>query len=121
MRFAVQEHFARHHHYDFRLEMDGVAKSWAIPKGMPLKRGEKRLAIQVEDHSIDYMDFEGEIPEGMYGAGRVLIWDKGEYELLKKGRNEIKFRLIGNKLEGKYLMVKFPKAGKNAWLIMRSD
>ncbi len=121
MKFSVQEHFATHHHYDLRMEMDGVAKSWAVPKGLPLERGEKRLAIQVEDHSIDYMDFEGEIPEGMYGAGRVLIWDKGEYELLKRSKSEIKVKFMGEKLRGEYILVKFPRAGKNAWLIVKGN
>ena len=120
MKFVVQEHFATHHHYDFRLEMDGVAKSWAVPKGLPLKKGEKRLAIQVEDHSIEYMDFEGEIPKGMYGAGKVLIWDKGTYELLKRSEKEIKVRLNGERLKGTYVLIRFPKGGKNAWLIIKT-
>ncbi|AGK61999.1 DNA ligase D, 3-phosphoesterase domain protein [Archaeoglobus sulfaticallidus PM70-1] len=117
MNFVVQEHFAKKHHYDFRLEMNGVAKSWAVPKGMPLKRGERRLAIQVEDHDVDYMDFEGEIPDG-YGAGTVRIWDRGEYDLLKRSDNEIKVRLRGNKLNGVYVLLRFPKAGENSWLII---
>ncbi len=121
MRFVVQEHFASRHHYDFRLEMDGVAKSWAVPKGMPTERGEKRLGIQVEDHSLDYMDFEGEIPPGMYGAGRVLIWDRGTYELLKRDDREIKVKLNGEKLKGTYVLIRFPKSGKNAWLIIKKD
>jgi DNA ligase D-like protein (predicted 3'-phosphoesterase) len=118
MKFVVQEHFARTHHYDFRLEMDGIAKSWAVPKGFPAKRGERRLAIQVEDHDIDYMDFEGEIPEGLYGAGRVRIWDRGEYELLKRTETEIKIRLLGKKLKGVYILIRFPKGGENAWLLI---
>lgn len=121
MRFVVHEHFASHHHFDLRLEIDGVAKSWAVPKGMPPRRGMKRLAIQVEDHSLDYMDFEGEIPEGYYGAGKVLIWDKGEYELLKRTEKEIKVRFMGEKLKGEYVLIKFPKAGKNAWLVILSE
>jgi DNA ligase D-like protein (predicted 3'-phosphoesterase) len=118
MKFVIHEHFASRHHYDLRLEMEGVAKSWAVPKGMPLKKGEKRLAIQVEDHSLDYMVFEGEIPEGYYGAGRVLIWDKGEYELLKFTDKEIKVKLMGKKLNSVYVLLKFPKAGENAWLVI---
>ncbi|RLI81134.1 3'-phosphoesterase [Archaeoglobales archaeon] len=117
MKFVVHEHFASRHHYDLRLEMEGVAKSWAVPKGMPLKKGERRLAIQVEDHSLEYMDFEGEISEG-YGAGRVLIWDKGEYELLKLTGKEIKVKLMGKKLNGIYVLFKFPKAGESAWLVI---
>ncbi|MEM0351238.1 MAG: DNA polymerase ligase N-terminal domain-containing protein [Archaeoglobaceae archaeon] len=118
MKFCVQEHFARRHHFDLRLEMDGVAKSWAIPKGFP-EVGERRLAIQVEDHSIEYMDFEGIIEEG-YGKGVVRIWDRGEYELIKKTEREIKFRLKGNKLKGTYVLLKFEKSGKNAWLLLKA-
>ncbi|MCQ4153146.1 MAG: 3'-phosphoesterase [Archaeoglobales archaeon] len=117
MKFCVQEHFAKKHHYDLRLEMDGVAKSWAIPKDFP-EKGEKRLAIQVEDHSIEYMDFEGEIAEG-YGKGTVKIWDRGEYELLKRTDKEIKFRLNGQKLKGVYVLLKFEKVGKDNWLLMK--
>jgi DNA ligase D-like protein (predicted 3'-phosphoesterase) len=120
MRFVVQEHFASHHHFDFRLEIDGIAKSWAVPKGMPEKKGDKRLGIQVEDHDVNYMDFEGKIPFG-YGMGKVFIWDKGTYELLKKSNEEIKVRLNGEKLKGTYVLLKFPKGGKNAWLILKVD
>lgn len=118
MRFCVQEHFAKRHHFDLRLEMDGVAKSWAVPKGIP-EEGEKRLAIQVEDHDIEYMDFEGVIEEG-YGKGVVKVWDKGEYELLKRGEKEIKFRAHGNKLKGVYVLLKFEKGGENSWLLMKA-
>ena len=118
LKFVVQEHFARRHHFDLRLEMDGVAKSWAIPKEIPKRRGERRLAIQTEDHSIEYMDFEGVIPFG-YGKGEVKIWDRGVYELLKRTSGEIKFRLHGEKLKGDYVLIKFPKAGENAWLLIK--
>jgi len=99
--------------------MDGVAKSWAIPKGLPAKRGEKRLAIQVDDHDVEYMDFEGEIKEG-YGAGRVFIYDKGEYELIKKDDKEIKVNLKGDKFRGTFVLIRFPKAGEDAWLVIKT-
>jgi len=112
VKFVVQEHFASHHHFDFRLEMDGAARSWAIPKNIPEKKGEKRLAIQVSDHSVDYMDFEGEIPKGMYGAGKVLIWDKGEYDLIKRNWKDIEIEIFGDKLKGTYSLFRFPTAGE---------
>jgi DNA ligase D-like protein (predicted 3'-phosphoesterase) len=99
--------------------MDGVARSWAVPKGLPEIKGEKRLAIQVNDHSIDYIDFEGEIPKGMYGAGKVLIWDKGNYKLIKRSEKEIEFKLRGKKLKGIWVLIKFPKGKENAWLIVK--
>lgn len=119
MKFCVQEHFAKRHHFDLRLEMDGVAKSWAIPKNFP-EKGERRLAIQVEDHSLDYMEFEGVIEEG-YGKGVVKLWDKGEYELLKRGEKEVKFKLNGEKLKGIYALIKFERAEKNSWLLIRIE
>ena len=115
MKFVVQEHFSKHHHFDFRLEIDGVAKSWAVPKGLSEIKGEKRLAIQVADHDIDYMDFKGEIPEGMYGAGKVSIWNAGNYELIKRDEREIEIELHGEKLKGIYVIIRFQKG----WLIMK--
>ena len=115
-RFVVQEHHASHLHWDFRLEMGGVLKSWAIPKGVPRKAKIKRLAIQVEDHDLDYIDFEGEIEEGSYGAGKVIIWDRGDYSLLCSDRKKIEFILHGKKLSGKYALVHWKE--KN-WLLMK--
>ncbi|NCN65355.1 MAG: 3'-phosphoesterase [Candidatus Altarchaeum sp. CG12_big_fil_rev_8_21_14_0_65_33_22] len=105
-RFVVQEHWASHYHFDFRLEMDGVLKSCAVPKGVPEKSGVRHLAIAVEDHALDYIDFEGEISEG-YGAGTVKIFDKGEYELIKRSEHSLIFELRGKMLKGKYKMMKF--------------
>ena len=118
-KFVVHEHFAEKagHHFDLRLEMDGVAKSWAIRKGIPEKSGIRRLAIQTEDHPLDYMNFEGTIPIG-YGKGKVVIWDKGEYELLERSEGKIKFRLNGKKLRGDFVLIRFPKV-KNGWLLIK--
>ena len=115
----VQEHWASHHHFDFRLEMDGVLKSWAVPKGVPEEKGKKVLAIQTEDHPVSYINFEGEIPEGCYGAGIVKIFDKGKYELIERAENKIVFELKGKKLKGKYVLLKFKKP--NQWLLFKSD
>ena len=120
-RFVVQEHHARALHYDFRLEIDGVLKSWAIPKVPPKTTSKKRLAMQTEDHPVDYINFSGVIPKGNYGAGRVIIWDKGNFELEKNKSNEIIFILKGLKLKGKYILIK-PKGsrfGKKAWLFFK--
>ena len=95
--FVIQKHHARNLHWDSRLEMDGVLKSWAVPKEPPTESGIKRLAIQVEDHDLDYADFEGEIPEGEYGAGTVEIWDKGMYSLMDRKPKKIMFELHGEK------------------------
>jgi DNA ligase D-like protein (predicted 3'-phosphoesterase) len=119
-RFVIHEHFASHHHFDFRLEIDGVLKSWAIPKHPPTEANEKRLAILVEDHPLDYIDFEGNIPPGEYGAGRVLIWDKGVYALLEKNENKISFSLEGMKLNGNYTFLKLKRGKKgNEWLLVK--
>jgi len=114
-RFVVQEHYASHHHYDFRLEMDGVLKSWAVPKEVPRVKKVKRLAVRVEDHDVDYIDFEGEIAEGLYGAGRVKVFDTGSYYLLDRQDDRLKVVLLGKKLEGVYELIRL-KDPKN-WLI----
>ena len=137
LRFVIQEHYATHLHYDFRLEMsekersdDYVLKSWAVPKNISDKIGIKRLAIQVEDHDVGYIDFEGIIKEGSYGAGEVKIWDSGSYESISRKYNEkgelkeIVFTLNGKKLKGEYALVKTRgygggKNGKNSWLVFR--
>lgn len=120
-RFSVQEHHARRLHYDLRLEMDGVLKSWAIPKGLPEKAGERRLAVMTEDHPIDYLDFEGIIPEGNYGAGRVNLWEIGTYQKVAGGLEEGKltFVISGRERHGKYTLLKTGmQGGKSAWLII---
>ena len=118
--FVVQRHDARNLHYDFRLEMDGVLKSWAVPKQPPKETGIKRLAIQTEDHPLSYADFEGEIPEGEYGAGKVEIWDKGTFELQKCEEKEIVVTLHGKELKGNYILIrtKYGK-GEKGWLFFK--
>jgi len=116
--YLIQKHDASHLHYDLRLEMDGVLKSWAIPKSPPTEKGVKRLAVQTEDHPVDYADFEGVIPEGQYGAGRVEIWDRGTYELEKKESDEIIIIINGKKLKGRYCLIKFKGQEKN-WLFFK--
>ncbi|MEE8639623.1 MAG: DNA polymerase ligase N-terminal domain-containing protein [bacterium] len=115
-RFVVQEHDARTHHYDFRLEMDGVLKSWAVPKGISTKPAERRLAVQVEDHDVDYINFEGEIEEGVYGAGTVSIWDRGRYDLVDRKDYKLVINLHGEKLKGSYVLV---HTKEKLWLIMK--
>ncbi len=115
-RFVVHEHHARHLHWDFRLELDGVLKSWAVPKGPPEEPGVKRLAVEVEDHPLDYIDFEGVIPEGQYGAGEVVVWDRGSFELLERSERGIKARLRGERLRGNYQLL---KTGERQWLLFR--
>lgn len=123
--FVVQSHKATHLHYDFRIEVDGVLKSWAIPKGPPLKAGEKRLAIPTDDHAIEYAKFEGAIPEGQYGAGIVEVWDQGTYKTatpvskaLKEGKIEMLLR--GKKLKGNYMLIRFQRSPKELWLLIKA-
>ncbi len=128
LSFVVHKHAASHLHYDFRIEMGGVLKSWAVPKGPSLDPSVKRLAMLVEDHPYDYKDFEGVIPQGEYGAGTVMIWDMGEWipgdnpdEMLKKG--SLKFRLNGAKLKGKWALTRMKKVseeeGRESWLLIK--
>ena len=120
-RFVVHDHYALKagHHYDFRLEMEGVLKSWAVPKGIPEKKGKRVLAISTEDHPVSYVNFQGEIPRGCYGAGVVKVFDKGTYKLIEKTKNKIIFELKGKKLKGKYTLLKFKKP--NHWLLFKID
>ncbi len=115
--YVIQKHHATHLHYDLRLEMDGVLKSWAVPKEPPLKPGVRRLAVQVEDHPIEYADFEGVIPEGHYGAGRVEIWDRGRYILKERSEDKIIFEVIGERLRGTYCLIRFK--GDRNWLFFK--
>lgn len=117
--FVVHKHAATHLHYDLRLEMDGVLKSWAVPKEPPLEPGVRRLAIMVEDHPLDYADFEGVIEEG-YGAGTVQIWDRGHYDLVDRTKGRLEVDLAGTKLRGRYLLVQFGKAGGENWLFFKA-
>ena len=118
-RFVVQEHHAGRLHWDFRLEMDGVLKSWAVPKTPPTRPGVRRLAVAVEDHDLDYIDFEGTIPEGEYGAGSVEIWDKGTYEVESKKPEKLVFELHGERMRGRYTLVHFTDKDEN-WLLFKT-
>jgi len=118
-RFVLQSHHASHRHYDFRLEKFGTLKSWAVPKGLPTKVGEKRLAIQTPNHPLSYISFEGRIPMGEYGAGTVSIADYGCYEPKIWNEHKIEFILHGKKYKGKYIMVAFGRYGQ--WLIIKGN
>jgi DNA ligase D-like protein (predicted ligase)/DNA ligase D-like protein (predicted 3'-phosphoesterase) len=118
-RYVVQEHHASHLHWDLRLEREGVLKSWAVPKGPPEKTGDKRLAVAVEDHPLEYGGFEGVIPEGEYGAGSVKIWDSGTYESKEWTEEKIEFIVHGERLSGLYELVRFRKAGEKNWLLFK--
>ncbi|MGE5570655.1 MAG: DNA polymerase ligase N-terminal domain-containing protein [Rhodospirillales bacterium] len=129
-RFVVQKHLASHLHYDFRLEIDGVLVSWAVPKGPSLNPRDKRLAMMTEDHPLEYADFEGVIPEGNYGAGKVMVWDRGAYEVQGKPAAEqlaegaLKFTLKGEKLRGGFALVNTGRRAadprqKKRWLLIK--
>jgi len=126
-RFVIQKHAARNLHYDFRLEANGVLVSWAVPKGLPTDRGEKRLAVHVEDHPVAYANFEGIIPRGNYGAGSVMVWDLGRYEaegdlqkMMAKGK--VDFTLHGKKLQGAWTLVRSRGlSGKDPWLVIKRE
>lgn len=126
-RFFVQRHDATRLHYDFRLEIEGTLKSWAIPKGPTLDPSARHLAMMVEDHPLDYGDFEGNIPKGNYGGGSVMLWDRGTFELIgdddglaQIARGDLKFELHGEKLGGTYAIVHMKDRGKgNEWLIIK--
>ncbi len=129
LRFVVHEHKAARLHYDFRLEIGGALKSWAIPKGPSMNPADKRLAVMVPDHVLEYIDFEGIIPEGQYGAGPVVVWDSGDFvpidtddpaEALKKGK--LSFELKGKKLRGAFALAQMkglPKGTGKEWLLMK--
>ena len=118
--YSIQKHNASRLHYDLRLEKNGVLKSWAIPKEPPTKKGIKRLAVQVSDHKISYAFWEGEIPEGSYGAGTVKVWDKGTYEAVDVKRDKWVIKIKGKKLKGEYVLVR-TKLGDNKknWLFFK--
>lgn len=131
--FVIQKHFATNLHYDFRLEVDGALASWAVPKGLPEAPGAKRLAVRTEDHPLEYADFEGVIPEGQYGAGTVIIWDRGTYINLRKEKEEntdmkkslsegkIEVWLKGGKVKGAYYLIKTGmQKDREQWLLIKA-
>jgi bifunctional non-homologous end joining protein LigD len=127
-RFVVQKHAASHLHYDFRLEMHEVLKSWSVPKGPPFKKDERRLAMPTEDHPIDYLDFEGIIPKGQYGGGTVMVWDIGTYELMEGNyyKGFLRFYLNGDKLKGEWTLKRFAAAKdesdpRDKWHLIKTD
>jgi bifunctional non-homologous end joining protein LigD len=129
LHFVVQKHAASHLHYDFRLELDGVMKSWAVPKGPSLDPSVRRLAMEVEDHPISYNTFEGTIPKGEYGGGTVMLWDRGTYEAedgggvesLRRGyeKGDLKIVLHGKRLKGAWVLVRMQRPGRPQWLLIK--
>ena len=127
--FVIQKHAASHLHYDFRLEMQGVLRSWAVPKGPPYLKGERRLAMLVEDHPMDYAQFEGTIPKGQYGGGTVMVWDTGTYETFGGNpaqefyQGKLHLKLTGKKLKGEWTLVRSSKTderGKEPWFLIKT-
>jgi bifunctional non-homologous end joining protein LigD len=131
LHFVIQKHAASHLHFDFRLELDGVMKSWAVPKGPSLDPSVKRLAMEVEDHPISYNTFEGTIPEGEYGGGTVMLWDRGTYEAEDGGGVEslregyrggnLKITMQGKRLHGSFALVRMKRPGRPQWLLIKHD
>ena len=130
--FVIQKHKASNLHYDFRIEIDGVLKSWSVPKGPSTDKKEKRLALLTEDHPLDYADFEGVIPEDEYGGGTVIVWDYGKYENLRKDKEDvsmadsfkdgkIEINLKGKKLKGGYVLINTGGDDDNKWLLKKMD
>src|SRR5205814_8450755 len=121
-RFVIQKHAASHLHYDFRLEMHDTLKSWAVPKGPPYKKGEKRLAMPTEDHPLEYLDFEGVIPKGQYGGGTVMVWDIGTYELVDRSywKGGLEILLKGKKLTGHWTLRRARGKGETAGIRQRA-
>ena len=129
LRFVIQKHAASHLHYDFRLELDGVMKSWAVPKGPSYDPSVRRLAMEVEDHPISYNTFEGTIPEGEYGGGTVMLWDRGTYEAedgggaesLRRGyeKGDLKITMHGERLKGGWVLVRMQRPGRPQWLLIK--
>ena len=129
LHFVIQKHAASHLHYDFRLELDGVMKSWAVPKGPSLDPTVRRLAMEVEDHPISYNTFEGTIPQGEYGGGTVMLWDRGSYEpeddggaeSLRRGyeKGELRFRMHGKRLQGGFVLARLRRPGRSQWLLIK--
>lgn len=129
LHFVIQKHAASHLHYDFRLELDGVMKSWAVPKGPSLDPMVRRLAMEVEDHPISYNTFEGTIPQGEYGGGTVMLWDRGTYEAddggggesLRRGyeKGELRFVMHGKRLQGGFVLARLRRPGRPQWLLIK--
>ncbi|MGZ4415998.1 MAG: DNA polymerase ligase N-terminal domain-containing protein [Gaiellaceae bacterium] len=127
-RFVIQQHQARSLHYDFRLEADGVLKSWAVPKGPSTNPRDKRLALRTEDHPLEYADFEGVIPEGQYGAGTVIVWDRGTYRSLRDepierqvAEGHVAVWLAGKKLRGGYALTRIGGGKQERWLLVKKN
>jgi DNA ligase D-like protein (predicted 3'-phosphoesterase) len=121
-RFVVHEHHASRLHFDFRLELEGVLKSWAVPKGPSMNPADKRLAVEVADHPLEYIDFEGIIPQGAYGAGPVVIWDQGEFEPMEVTGERISFVVLGSRLKGGFTLTKLKPREKGPakdWLLIK--